>query len=58
MQIPILFDVPADDATGEQVKFLTTAEISQKLVDYGAIKWVGRVSKSIYTRVHGRVCIV
>lgn len=34
----VLFDVPADGATGEQVKFLTTAEISQKLVDYGAIK--------------------
>jgi len=34
----VLFDVPAEGATGEQVKFLTTAEISQKLVDYGAIK--------------------
>lgn len=36
--LSVLFDVPAEDATGEQVKFLTTAEISQKLVDYGAIK--------------------
>ena len=36
--LSVLFDVPAEGATGEQVKFLTTAEISQKLVDYGAIK--------------------
>lgn len=36
--LSVLFDVPAEGATGEQVKFLTTAEISQKLVDYGSIK--------------------
>lgn len=36
--IPVLFDVPASDASGEQVKFLTTAQISQILVDYGSIK--------------------
>ncbi len=36
--LPILFDVPADGATGEQVKFLTTAQISQILVNFGAIK--------------------
>ncbi len=33
----ILFDIPADDACGEQVKMLTTAEISAKLVAYGNI---------------------
>ena len=36
--LSVLFDVPAEGATGEQEKFLTTAEISQKLVDYGSIK--------------------
>ena len=36
--LPVLFDIPAEDAQGEQVKFLTTAQISQKLIDFGAIK--------------------
>ena len=49
--LPVLFDVPAEgaqDDTGSpqatcsgvsgQVKFLTTAQISQKLIDFGAIK--------------------
>ncbi len=35
--VGILFDIPADDACGEQVKMLTTAEISAKLVAYGNI---------------------
>ncbi len=34
----ILFDIPATDAQGEQVKLLTTAEISAKLVAFGNIR--------------------
>jgi len=34
----ILFDIPAQDAQGEQVKLLTTAEISAKLVAFGNIR--------------------
>ncbi len=36
--LPVLFDIPADGGVGGQVKFLTTAQISQILVDYGSIK--------------------